>query len=99
MPVDFGIGVSAGRVFAGNVGAENRYEYTVIGDAVNEEARLADLAKTADRRILCSPAASIAAAEHRILRSAVLARSACRAASFTASPITVYSYRFSAPTG
>lgn len=57
LPVDFGIGVSAGRVFAGNIGAENRYEYTVIGDAVNEAARLADLAKTADRRILCSGAA------------------------------------------
>lgn len=57
LPVDFGIGVSAGRVFAGNIGAENRYEYTVIGDAVNEAARLADLAKTADRRILCSATA------------------------------------------
>jgi adenylate cyclase len=46
LPIDFGVGVSAGPVFAGNVGAENRYEYTVIGDPVNEAARLADLAKT-----------------------------------------------------
>jgi adenylate cyclase len=55
--VDFGIGVSAGPVFAGNIGAENRYEYTVVGDAVNEAARLADLAKTLDQRVVCSAAA------------------------------------------
>jgi adenylate cyclase len=55
--VDFGVGVSAGPVFAGNIGAENRYEYTVVGDAVNEAARLADFAKTLDDRIVCSAAA------------------------------------------
>jgi adenylate cyclase len=55
--VDFGIGVSAGPVFAGNIGAENRYEYTVVGDAVNEAARLADRAKDFDGRVLCSAAA------------------------------------------
>jgi adenylate cyclase len=55
--VDFGIGVSAGPVFAGNIGAENRYEYTVVGDAVNEAARLADFAKTLDQRIVSSAAA------------------------------------------
>lgn len=54
--VDFGIGVSAGPVFAGNIGAEKRYEYTVVGDAVNEAARLADFAKTLDQRIACSAA-------------------------------------------
>jgi adenylate cyclase len=55
--VDFGIGVSAGPVFAGNIGAENRYEYTVVGDAVNEAARLADRAKDFESRVLCSGAA------------------------------------------
>jgi class 3 adenylate cyclase len=57
LPVDFGIGVSAGPLFAGNIGAENRYEYTVVGDAVNEAARLADRAKDVDGRALCSAAA------------------------------------------
>ncbi|MGX9792921.1 adenylate/guanylate cyclase domain-containing protein [Mycobacterium sp. MMS18-G62] len=57
LPVDFGIGISAGPVFAGNIGAENRYEYTVVGDAVNEAARLADRAKEFDGRVLCSGAA------------------------------------------
>lgn len=61
--VDCGIGVSAGPVFAGNIGAENRYEYTVVGDPVNEAARLADRAKDFDARVLCSDAAIGRAAE------------------------------------
>lgn len=54
LPVDFGIGISAGPVFAGNIGGRDRYEYTVVGDAVNEAARLADHAKDFDGRTLCS---------------------------------------------
>ncbi len=55
--LDYGIGVSAGPAFAGNIGAENRYEYTVIGDPVNEAARLADAAKTTAARLAGSGAA------------------------------------------
>jgi adenylate cyclase len=40
-----GIGVSAGRSVAGNMGEPRRYEYTVIGDPVNEAARLSEIAK------------------------------------------------------
>lgn len=41
----FGIGVSAGIAAAGNVGDPTRYEYTVIGDPVNEASRLTEVAK------------------------------------------------------
>jgi adenylate cyclase len=49
-----GIGVSSGRVVAGNVGTEARYEYTVIGPAVNEAARLTDVAKGRSTKVLAS---------------------------------------------
>jgi adenylate cyclase len=52
-----GIGVSAGPAVAGNVGAAERFEYTVIGDPVNEAARLTELAKTSAGGVLASEAA------------------------------------------
>ena len=49
-----GIGVSCGTAVAGNVGTAERYEYTVIGDPVNEAARLTGLAKKVPRRVVAS---------------------------------------------
>jgi len=51
---EFGIGVSAGRAIAGHIGALARFEYTVIGDPVNEAARLTELAKLEDGHVLAS---------------------------------------------
>ena len=49
-----GIGVAAGQVVAGNVGAKERFEYTVIGEPVNEAARLCELAKSHPGRLLAT---------------------------------------------
>jgi adenylate cyclase len=54
---EFGIGVSSGRAIAGHIGAQARFEYTVIGDPVNEAARLTELAKLEDGHVLASAVA------------------------------------------
>lgn len=52
--IQAGIGVSSGVAVAGNIGARNRVEYTVIGDPANEASRLTDLAKGSPGRVLAS---------------------------------------------
>ncbi len=51
------IGVTYGLAVAGHVGTEDRFEYTVLGDPVNEAARLAELAKNYEMLTLASGAA------------------------------------------
>ncbi|MGH3522872.1 MAG: adenylate/guanylate cyclase domain-containing protein, partial [Mycobacterium sp.] len=58
-----GIGVAAGQAVAGNVGAKERFEYTVIGEPVNEAARLSELAKSQSTRLLTSSATVDGASE------------------------------------
>ena len=61
--LDIGVGVAAGPVIAGQIGTASRLEYTIIGDAVNEAARLTDLAKRTDGAILVSESAVAAASD------------------------------------
>ncbi|MBE9553996.1 MAG: adenylate/guanylate cyclase domain-containing protein [Proteobacteria bacterium] len=57
-PIDFGLALHVGEVMFGNVGVPERIDFTVIGPAVNEVARLEGLTKTLGRRIVVSNAFS-----------------------------------------
>ncbi len=63
-----GIGVTAGQVVAGNVGAKERFEYTVIGEPVNEAARLCELAKSHPGKLLASSQSLAGASESECAR-------------------------------
>ncbi|HET9877563.1 MAG TPA: adenylate/guanylate cyclase domain-containing protein [Mycobacterium sp.] len=63
-----GIGVASGRVVAGNVGAKERFEYTVIGEPVHEAARLCELAKSQPTGLLASAQTVHAASESECSR-------------------------------
>ncbi len=66
--LDAGIGVAAGQVVAGNVGAKERFEYTVIGEPVNEAARLCELAKSRPGKLLATAGALEGASEEECAR-------------------------------
>ncbi len=72
MELQAGIGVAAGHVVAGHIGGHDRFEYTVIGDAVNQAARLTDLAKDTPGRVLTSAATLRGANEAEQARWTVL---------------------------
>jgi adenylate cyclase len=53
---DMYLGLHVGEVFYGNIGSKDRLDFTVVGPAVNEVSRIADLCDSVDQRLLLSSA-------------------------------------------
>ena len=53
---DMYLGLHLGVVFYGNIGSKERLDFTVVGPAVNEVARIAALCRSVDQPILMSSA-------------------------------------------
>ncbi len=50
------VGLHVGEVFYGNIGHEDRLDFTVVGPAVNEVSRIASMCRSVDRDLLVSAA-------------------------------------------
>ena len=56
-------GLHLGEVFHGDIGSQERLDFTVIGPAVDEASRIAAMCRSADRAVLLSSAFAAAAAD------------------------------------
>lgn len=88
------LGLHIGEVFYGNIGSDDRLDFTVVGPAVNEVARIASMCRSVDRKIVLSSEFAAATAEAERMNFVSLGRFALRGVGhakelFTLDPATL----------
>lgn len=59
------LGLHVGQVFYGNIGSRERLDFTVVGPAVNEVSRIANMCRSLDQPMLISAPFATALGEHK----------------------------------
>jgi len=75
---DVYIGLHIGDVFYGNIGSQDRLDFTVIGPAVNEVSRIASICRSVDLNLLMSSDFASAIPEEERATLACIGRYALR---------------------
>jgi adenylate cyclase len=70
--VKIGIGIHTGLACVGNMGAESRFNYSAVGDAVNIAARIESACKTVGVDILVSDRTAASLTKHAIIDAGTL---------------------------
>ena len=55
-PIKFRASLHVGEIFYGNIGSQNRLDFTAVGQSVNLASRLLDQASSLDANTVCSEA-------------------------------------------